>query len=288
MSVELEVVPPIPSYFSDSLTQKINSSLLTLSYSVLAAYVFYWFTSFLPRKITIYRSKKILSKQVNRLLYELFVLIHQIFYVFEIDKRIEEIEEKDLLHIDGDISRSLKGVYETGVHWRRFWKRGKKFTGLAWMEFVYPEGIKKKLSEIPNYIGKIRASSPNFDADEVFAETLASIETNKIIEWYSSEEKNKMFLYTGSSTELFNLINDYKRLLSLGYQKMFRNSYNTIRFYTKKEIEDIPKKRERLLLSFAPQPGLLKLLNPCIIYNPDYVDARAVISELNKVPPGSR
>lgn len=279
-SVGLEIFPLIPTNFSEILVPKLNAVLLNISYSILAAFIFYWFTYLLPRKTLIYRSKRILSHQVHWLLYELFVLINQILYAYDLNKPIEQIEEKDLRHLDGDVTKTFNGFYATGEHWKAFWKSKMQFTGFGDMPFAFPNDISKKLAEIPKLIHKIRQANPNFYTDEIFAEILSSIETNKIIEWYS-EGKYKIFLLGGTSTQMFSLICDYKRLLNLNYHVPFHNTYHTIRFYTQEEIDNIPQKRSNFFKELAPILNIPRSLVPCIIYKESYYDSRSLISELN-------
>jgi hypothetical protein len=281
LSVDLDVLPLIPSNFSKDFVIKLNQVFTALSYSILAAFIFYWFTYIFPRKLLIYRSKKILAQQVHWLLYELFVLINQILNAYDIKKRIEEIEEKDLLHIDGNISKTFDGYYSTSEHWKKIRKNGKQFTGLGDMNFTFPEIVINKLNKIPELILKIRNSNPNFHTDETFAEILSSIETNKIIEWYANK-KYDIFQLEGSSRELHSMIVDYNRLLGLKYHRLFRNSYQTIHFYSEEEIKAIPEKRNQFHTKLASKVNSSRSLNPCIVYSSKYSDSRAIISELNK------
>lgn len=281
LSVDLEILPLIPSNFSKDFTIRINQVFTALSYSVTAAFIFYWFTYILPRKILIYRSKKILAQQVHWFLYELFVLINQILNAYDIKKRIEEIEEKDLMHIDGNISKTFDGYYRTSEHWKKNRKKGKQFTGFGDMKFTFPEIAINELNKIPDLIFKIRNSNPNFHADETFAEILSSLETNKLIEWYAIK-KYDIFRLEGSSKELYSMIVDYNRLLSLNYHKLFRNSYQKIHFYSEEEIKAIPEKRNQFQARIAPKVNASRSLIPCIVYSSKYSDSRAIISELNK------
>lgn len=280
LSVELSIIPLFSSGFTNEFIDKLNKVLVNISYSVLAAFIFYWFTFVLPKKILIYRSKKILAHQVHTLLYELFVLINKVFYAYTINKGIEEIEEKDLLHINGNLTKGLKGFYSTSEHCNLFWKKGKKITGFGDMPFSFPDDIYVTLKKTPTLINKIRMSNPNFHVDEEFAEVIASIETNKMLEIYSDGKCN-LFLYGDSSKFVYSLISDYKRLLSLKYHKKFRNSYQKIHFYSNEEINAIPLKRQQYFNELAPKSNFSKSLNPCIIFSPKYVDSRAVISGLN-------
>lgn len=279
-SVELKIVPLIPSSLSNSFLLGFNRALLALAYSFLAAFIFYLITTVLPRKILIYRSKKILSKQVHWLLYELFVLINQILYSFKIGKSINEIEEKDLLCIDGDVSKNIKGYYSTGEYRKQICRKAKQFTGFGDMPFCFPDDVLKKLGEIPKLIKKIREANPNYHIDEAFAEILSSIETNKIIEWHGTGG-NKMFLFANSSNELYNLIFDYNRLLKIKYHKLFRQSFHRIYFYTQEEIQNIPQKTASFFEELAPVKNKSMALNACIVYNPQYYDSKAIISKLN-------
>jgi hypothetical protein len=280
MSVGLEILPLIPSYFSAEFATKLNQVFITLSYSILAAYIFYLVTSFLPRKILIYRSKKILGRQVNWFLYELFVIINQILHAFQIENSIEKIEEKDLLHLDGNISPTFKGYYRTLEYWNTIKNKGKQFSGFGNMPFEFPTDIQKKLAEIPESINKIRQSNPNFHVDETFAEILASIETSKIIEWYS-KGKNDIFRFAGTSREMFLFIKDYQRLLHLNYHKPYRNSYHKIHFYSDNEIKNISKSNDQFHSWIVPKQQAERSLKPCIVYSSKYPDSKPIISMLN-------
>lgn len=278
--VEFEITPLIPTIFSIEFVEKINRSLLLLAYSFLAAYIFYIVTTVLPRKVLIYRSKKILAQQVHTLLYEMFVMINQILYMFDIKKNIVDVEERDLLCINGDTTKTHKGFYGTKEYWNVWGKKGKQFTGLGSMEFDYPENIYKVLSKIPVSIQKIRASNPNFYVDEEFAEILASIETSKIIELYA-EKKNPLFLFAHSSRDLYEFILDYKRLLKKGYDKVYRNTYHEIHIYTPEENAMVPINRQKWRNIGAPRLNKIISLSPYIVYNNLSDNAKSIVAEMN-------
>src|SRR5690606_35699735 len=76
LSADLDILPLISCDFTEEFIFKLNKSLVNIAYSIIAAFIFYIFTSTLPRKIKIYRSKRVVSKQIHQLLfYELFILI---------------------------------------------------------------------------------------------------------------------------------------------------------------------------------------------------------------------
>lgn len=279
IGVDLEYVPLIPSTLSLDEINRLNSVFLAMSYSILAAYIFFFFSIVLPRIILIERSKKILGQQVHWLLYELFVTINQILHAYDIDNLIEEIEEKDLLHINGNIRMKYSSYYSTSEHWRTFGKKGKKFTGFGNMSFTFPDSMIVSLNKIPDLIDQIRKSNPNFHVDEYFSEILSSIETNKLIDWYGIK-KNNVFLFANTSEEIYSLIIDYKRLKKVKYHLRFRNSYSTLHFYTEQEIENINPKNAEFIARLAPIRKRIDSLNPCIIFNPVYKDSRAFKSIL--------
>lgn len=278
--VEFEITPLIPTFLSIEIVEKLNRSFLLLAYSFIAAYIFYIVTTVLPRKMLISRSKKILAQQVHTLLYEMFVMISQILYMFDIKKDILDVEERDLLCINGNTTKTHKGFYGTKEYWNTWGKKGKQFTGLGSMEFDYPENIYKVLSKIPASIQKIRASNPNFYIDEEFAEILSSIETSKIIELYANK-KNSLFLFAHSSRDLYELISDYKRLLKKGYGKVHRNSYHKIHIYTPEENAMVPIRRLELRGIGTPRLNKIMSLAPCVVYNNLSDNAKSIVAEMN-------
>lgn len=76
----------MPSHFSEAIVEKINRTLLSLAYSIIAAYIFYFVTVVVPLWIQIGKSKRILSYEVYFFLEDLYILINQILYVYKIDK----------------------------------------------------------------------------------------------------------------------------------------------------------------------------------------------------------
>lgn len=261
-------------------TQKENLIVFTITIGICVSYIFYLLVEFIPRKLRIYRAKKILSQQIHWFLYELFVLIHQIMYVFDIKKRIEDLEEKDFLHINGDTSKKINVRYETGEYWNCFWKKNKRFSGFGNMSFEYPKSIVETLSKIPKSIDEIKQTYPLYYNDEVLAEILSSIQTSKVIKNYS-DGRNPLFLFAHSSSDLFPLIQGYKRLKSLKYHIKYKNTYHTINFLTLEEAElkynqNLSKKEE-----ISPTSVMYYILKPVIIFNPQYKDSRAMITGLN-------
>lgn len=210
----------------------------------------------------------------------MFVLLNHILYVFDIKKDLLDIQEKDLLPINGDTSKTYKGYYGTTEHWNIWSKKGKQFTGFGSLEFEYPDSISKTLSNIPILIQKIRAFNPNFYIDEEFAEILSSIETSKVIELYANK-KNALFLFADSSQYLYKLISDYKRLLKKGYSKVHRNSFHKIHIYTPEENAIVPINRKKLLSIGSPRLKKIMSLFPCIIYNNQSDTAKSIVAEMN-------
>lgn len=274
LGIELNYFPLIPSFLPENEIAKINHVYLSIAYSILAAYIFFYFSVVLPRKVLIHRSKNIIGRQVHWLLYELFVLINQILYSYDIKKGVDGVEEKDLLHINGNVKTKFSGYYSTSEHWRTIGKKGKKFTGFGDQPFTFPDSVIASLKKTPFSIEQIRKSNPNFHVDETLSEILSSIETNQLIEWYATKN-SELFIFANSSERIYSLIEDYKRLKKLRYHLRFRNSYNTIYFYKNEDIENMPQKQAELLTSIAPIHGKFNLLRPSLICNSDYENYRA-------------
>ena len=279
LAIDLELLPLLSTRIPLDFIDKINKFALALSYSILSAYIFFFFSLVLPRIISIQKSKQILSQQVFNLLNELFVLLNQILFSYDIKKEIDQIEEKDLICLNGNLRERYKGYYSTSEHWNKLSKKGKKFTGFGDMPFEFPDSITGKLKSLSDKISRIRLANPNFHVDEKFSEVLSSIETNKIIEWYGVNNV-ELFKYANSSSELYSMILDYRRLKKLKYHLKFRNSYNKIHFYSKEEIENIGNKQNELKNRLAPLYRKFSFLKPCIVFNEEFQESRPIISAL--------
>lgn len=286
LGIELNLLPLMPSHFSEVIVEKINRALLSLAYSIIAAYIFYFVTVVVPLWIQIGKSKRILSHEVYFFLEDLYILINQILYVYKIDKNIDDLEEKDLLCINGTVKNRIEGGYDIDTYWNSIWHKGKKCTGLGNMSFVYPDDILKKLSEIPKKIEKIRQVNPNFFVDMEFAQLLSFIETNKLRYYYKPVEELKPnmpvpFLYADSAEELFKLVIGYRLLNKIGYHKYFRNTYNIIEFYTKEELNkkrgDSSKYWDEHI---APILEKENSFHPLIIMNSNIRDSVIIANEL--------
>lgn len=286
LGIELNLLPLMPSHFSETIVEKINRALLSLAYSIIAAYIFYFVTVVVPLWIQIGKSKRILSHEVYFFLEDLYILINQILYVYKIDKNIDDLEEKDLLCINGTGKNRIEGGYDIHTYWNSIWHKEKKCTGFGNMSFVYPDDILKKLSEIPKKIEKIRQVNPNFFVDMEFAQLLSFIETNKLRYYYKPVEELKPnmplpFLYTNSAEELYKLVTGYRLLYKKGYHKYFRNTYNIIELYTKEELD-----RRRNDLSKSWNKHIVPILkkehsfNTLVIMNSNIRDSVIVANEL--------
>ncbi len=280
-SIELEILPLIPTSFSTEFAAKLNRMLISLAYSFFAAYIFYIVTIVLPRRMLILRGKKILAQQVHTLLYKMFVMINQILFIFDVQKDILDVEEKDLLPVDGDTTKKYKGFYGTSEHWNNWRKKGERFTGFGSMDFEYPANVVRALTEIPTLIHEIRASNPNFHVDEEFAEILSSIETSKIIEWYA-EGKKPIFLFSHSHTYLFKLIYDYRRLLKKGYNRIYKDSYHKIHIYTEEECKMVPIERAKWRDVASSHTSKMLSLLPYIVYNNTSNTSKSIVAYLNR------
>ena len=286
VGVELNLFPLIPSYFSEILTEKINRALLSLAYSIIAAYIFYFVTAVVPLWIQINKSKKILSYEVYCFLEELYVLINQILYVYKIDRNIDDLEEKDLLCINGTVKKHITGGYDIQTYWNSIRNKGNKYTGVENVSFVYPDDFLKTLSKIPKRIEKIRLTNPNFFVDIEFAQLLSFIETNKLRYYYKKTEDIKPdmhlpFLYANSAEELYKLITGYRRLKKTGYHKYYKNTYNVINFYTEEELN---KRRGKLLKQIndhiVPMLNKENDFHPLVIINSSIKDSVIIANEL--------
>lgn len=156
LGLELNYFPLIPFFLPQNEIAKINKICLAIAYNTLAAYIFFYFSVVLPRKVLIHRSKNIIGRQVHWLLYELFVLINQILYSYDIKKDVDDVEEKNLLHINGNVRATFSGYYSTSEHWRTIGKKGKNFTGFGNMPFTFPDSVIASLKKIPVSIEQIR------------------------------------------------------------------------------------------------------------------------------------
>lgn len=282
LSVELKLIPLIPSLLSETFVSNLNRVLLNISYSFLAAYIFYIITSVLPRKMLIYRLKKVSARQVHELLYELFILISLILYAFGIKKKIGKIEKKDLYCIDSCIERmNFYGFYTTSERWLDFWKKGKHFTGLNGVSYSYPGDLTKISQKILNIINRIRKNNSNFYHDSHFTEVLSAIETNTLIQNCSTQESDRPFLSADHSESLYQLISDYGKLNKLGYHKLYLNSFHTINFYGPDMLINREQETIDIINDSHISQSKVNSLVPSIIYNEDYYDGRAISSKLN-------
>lgn len=66
--LELNIFPKIPSVFPNDIVDNINKILLTFSYSVLAAYIFYLFTVYFPYLSEKRKINKVIYQKVDRIL----------------------------------------------------------------------------------------------------------------------------------------------------------------------------------------------------------------------------
>lgn len=282
-SIELELLPLIPCHFSFLFVNKINKILLLLSYSIVAAYIFYYITSVLPTQFQIYKSKHILAKKVYSFLRKLEIIINQILYVYNIEETIENIEEKNLLCINGKVKIGLEAGYDIQTYCKKFLGKGERVTGFTQIPFKFPDDLLKELAQIPLEIKEIRETNPLFFVDSEFAEILASIETNKLRQYYQNNglKMPLPFIYADSSHELFKLIVAYKKLKKLKYHIFFRNTYNKIDCYSK---EDFIKKTNETTINWNSKivPMLKKeeALKSVIILNTDIENSKIVAKEL--------
>lgn len=280
--IEFRIIPLIPSTFGKLYTDKINNIVLILSYSLIAAYIFFYFTSILPRNLEIKRSKILLSKIVKfSLLNDLRLIISFILDAYDIKLRIDEVEEKHLLHIDGNVKEPYKRYYTStkdGV--RPIPSNGNK-DDFNTIELTFPDVIIKKLGTLPKVVDSIKKTNPNYHSDEVFAAAITSIETNKLIDWYYVK-KNKLFTFRLSAEQIFQLIVDYRTLLSLNYQKNKTNKeYIYHHFYSNNEVDTIPYTLKKHSKKLEPTFEKLDSLKPIFIFNPSDYDARAINSVIN-------
>ena len=280
--IEFQIIPLIPSIFEEFYNEKINKIVLILSYSIISAYIFYYFTSILPRKIEIKRSKTLLYATVKfSLLNDLRLIISSILDAYDINLKIDEVEEKHLLHIDGNIKEPN----------RRYWKstkdgirptppKGSKEDFRA-VGLTFPDVIIKKLGTLRDVVATIKKTNPNYHNDEVFAATISSIESNKLIDWYYIK-KNKPFTFRLSAENIFQLIVDYRTLISLNYQKNPNNKeYVYHHFYSSEEVDTTPYTEKKHSEKLQPTIQKLDQLKPVFIYNPNDYDARAINSVIN-------
>lgn len=265
ISIELGYLPLIPSFIPED-TEKFNRIFLSIGYSLFAAVVFYYFSVVFPRQIQIRRNKQISGKEVRNLLYELFVLIKQILFVFEIEKDLKEIDERDLLSLNGNSTKEYIGYYRTETFYNTLWEKRKKLKGLSEVSFEFPESVIFSLSIIPKTIKQIRESNPNFYIDPQFSEILSSIETNNLIKWYANKEYS-FLLFQDSSEAFYSLIQDYIRLKKLGYQQL--KVYFEIYFYNDAEKKEIKGKNKikDFLTERINMETKKEILQPLLIFN---------------------
>jgi len=277
-ALEFKALPLIPKNQQVLDIKVYNKVFLALSYSLLAALIFYFFTFFIPRKVQIIRAKKIVSSQVHFLLYDLFLVINQTLHTYGIKIELDKVEDKDLISINGEI-KEYKGFYRTSEQKKRLGKIGKQFTGFAHMNYSFPNCLIQSLKNIPLKVKAIREANPNFHVDDSFSEVLAAIETNNLIRFYTKDE-TKPFTYGDSSKHLHKLIYDFNRLKKLNYHTHFRNSHQIIHFYSPEEIENIDKDRRRYLNESQQYFERKSRLNPYILYNPNYQDSKPLLLTL--------
>ncbi|HCY81661.1 MAG TPA: hypothetical protein DHV22_08685 [Xanthomarina gelatinilytica] len=280
--IEFRIIPLIPSILGELYIDKINNIILILSYSIIAAYIFYYFTSILPRNLEIKRSKILLFKIVKfSLLNDLRLIISCILDAYNIDLKIDEVEEKHLLHIDGNIKEPHIRYWKSSKDSIRPKPPGGKIDGFRASGLKFPDAIIKKLGTLPKVVNSIKKTNPNYHYDEIFAASISSIETNKLIEWYY-EKDNKLFTFQGSAEQIFQLIVDYRTLVKLNYQNNKNNKeYLYHHFYSNTEVDTTPYTITTHSKEIEPIFEKLDALNPKFLFNPLDYDARAIDSVIN-------
>lgn len=281
--IEFQIIPLIPSIFEKPHVDKINNIILILSYSIIAAYIFYYFTSIVPRNLEIKRSKTLLYKTVKfSLLNDLRLIISFILDVYDVKLKIAEVEEKHLLHIDGNIKEHYKRYYTSTKDEVRPIPTQENKDDFNTIELTFPDVIIKKLGTLPKVIDSIKKTNPNYHNDEVFGAAITSIETNELIEWYF-KKNNKLFIFASSAEQIFQLILDYRTLLRLNYQNNKNNKeYIYHHFYSNNEVDTTPYTLEKHSEKLEPTFKKLDYLNPIFIFNPINYEARAINSVINK------
>ncbi len=280
--IEFRIIPLIPSIFEKPYVEKINNVILILSYSIIAAYIFYYFTSIVPRKLEIKRSKILLYKIVKfSLLNDLRLIISFILDVYDVNLKISEVEEKHLLHIDGNIKENYIRYYTSSKDGVRPVPT-KDIHHFNAIKLKFPDVIIKKLETLPKVVDSIKKTNPNYHNDEVFSAAITSIETNKLIEWYCKKDI-KLFTFATSAEQIFQLIVNYRTLVRLNYQRNKNNKeYIYHHFYSSDEVDTSPYTLEKHSEKLEPTFKKLDYLNPIFIFNPKNYEARAINSVINK------
>lgn len=241
--------------------------------------IFYFFVEFIPNKIHIYESRKLLSYEIELLLRDMNFIICTIRYIFQIEVPIKHICEKNLLIINGKANIKKNGFYLEQVYSNKGIKKGKRITGVE-TTYEYPKCISSTLKSISDRLNNISIKEGFYSIDLQFAETIILLKDNKFINHYKDGEKtNVCFLFADTSKNLMEFINLYKILL----KKNYHNRYMNFHYLSDEEINNRPKKLDDLFEFIEKRNDKLKKLNPCLIYNGLDSNSKIIANELTSI-----
>lgn len=223
---------PIKSFFITAPhTQEQFSFIYDLVMGFILSALFYFIVDVVPEQIKIHKAKKLLSHQVNRLLEYMEQIISIIVSVYERNPNLNELTNKDFLILDGE---TIIANQEISYLTTTYYSNGKRKT--AAHSYGTPNRIiKDKIIQINKVVEQIKNFEYFYSDYTELIEYIRIIESNDLLNWYKSKEKNESpcFLLQGTNKGVTEFTSLYSKIKKL----KFNTEYTSTTLDTKSATE---------------------------------------------------
>lgn len=280
LSIDLRIIPLITCKQSTIFTDGCNRAILSISYSFLAAFVFYIVTILIPHYLAVRHSRKVIAKNVYDLLSELYIEIEIVLFNCNINKNINTITKNEAMSIKNQQhADSASGFYISEKRHKRTKKNFINFKLPSINQFSFPKNFKSFLSHLPQTINNIRKLYPKYTIDENFSEIISCIESSALIN--IANKNDDIFSYQEFPEELYKLIENFRALYKLNYHSKIMDTILQIECFSQNRIKETFAVYN-MLHNVTNFNECCKKLEPIIIYNSEYQNANKII---NTMPP---
>lgn len=235
----LEFLPgPIKSFFiTASHKQEQFSFIYDLAMGFILSALFYFIVDVVPEQIKIHKAKKLLSPQVNRLLEYMEQIISIIVSVYERNPNLNELTNKDFLILDGE---TIIANQEISYLTTTYYLNGKRKTAVH--SYGTPNRIiKDNINKINKCVEQIKNFEYFYSDYTELIEYIRIIESNNLLNWYKSKEKNEnpCFLLQGTNKGVTEFTSLYLKIKKL----KFNTEYTSTTLDTKSATEKYKQER---------------------------------------------
>ena len=259
-------------------------SLYDISVGLLGSTIFYFITVEIPYLLDFYYTKDLLGEEVENIRNNMFTIISEILFVYEIDRPLHKLNYKDVMCVDRSMKKPCYIKYNM-TEKRLF----RKEDTVIKERNPYPRGIQVRLQSVYDKVEELLELQLHNIKDERLSKILYELKRNKFINQYKLEKdniqgakiENTQILFSSlrAGDYFYDFIKLYRQLIRLKYNKKVKIQHMSYSKIDEKKIEQLNKEKDEKNKKLKLK---IEKLNVSLAYCKEDRNSRCIAEKIDK------